>query len=194
MIQTHKKANNKKSLMGLVSSSKHIVRGESAPDFTLKNVDGKKVSLSDFKGQGVVVIFICNHCPYVISKMEEIGQLAKDFSQFAFICINSNNPHVYPEDSFVNMKKIAKKYDYQYYLVDDSQDIAKAYGAVCTPDPFIFDAHHSLVYHGRINDAMNPEDVPSQYDMRNVLSAMLLNDSIDEWFVPSTGCSIKWKT
>ena len=91
------------------------------------------------------------------------------------------------------MKKIAKQKGYKYYLVDETQETAKDYGATCTPDPFVFDKNHKVVYHGRINDAMNPEDVPKKHDMREVLDKILSGKEIKEWFVPSMGCSIKWK-
>ena len=91
------------------------------------------------------------------------------------------------------MKKLAEEKGYKYYLIDDTQEIAISYGATCTPDPFIFDKEHKLVYHGRINNAMEPYDTPTKEDMREVLDQSLKGEKIDEWFVPSMGCSIKWK-
>jgi len=91
------------------------------------------------------------------------------------------------------MQKLAEEKGYKYYLLDETQEVAKAYGAVCTPDPFVFNKEHKLVYHGRINDAMSPDDQPTKHDMREVLDKVLKGDPIDEWFVPSMGCSIKWK-
>ena len=179
----------------LNSNIKGLKKGEKAIDFSLKNVDGKIVSLKDFKGKILVIIFMCNHCPYVKPKMNEIAKIQRDYESkgVAVICINSNDPDYDSEDSFDNMKKIAKQKGYRYYLVDETQEVAKAYGATCTPDPFVFDKSHRVVYHGRINDAMNPEDVPKKHDMMEVLDKVLSGREIKEWFVPSMGCSIKWK-
>jgi len=88
---------------------------------------------------------------------------------------------------------IAKQFGYDYYLLDETQQTAKNYGAVCTPDPFLFDKEHNLVFHGRINNAMNPEDQPSKHDLREAIELVLNNDKLEDWFVPSMGCSIKWK-
>lgn len=181
--------------MALLKSELTLQPGDRAPEFTLKNVDGAMVSLADFEGKAVVVIFMCNHCPYVKPKMEEIAQLQNDYADKGVVVvgINANDAENYPEDSFENMQEFAKTFGYEYYLFDESQEVAKAYGAVCTPDPFVFDKHHKLVYHGRINDAMSPEDTPSRHDLREVLEKMLAGETVEEWFVPSMGCSIKWK-
>lgn len=177
----------------LQSEIKELQKGDAAPDFSLKNVYEDTVSLSDFKGKPIVVIFMCNHCPYVKPKMSEIAAIQNDYKDFAVICINSNDPIEYPEDDFEHMKKIAEKFGYNYYLVDETQDVARAYGAACTPDPFVFDAGHKLVFHGRINDAMNPSDEASESTLRNILDKVREEEEIEEWFVPSMGCSIKWK-
>jgi len=181
--------------MALLKSTQTLQPGDKAPDFSLKNIDGTMVSREEFEGKALVIVFMCNHCPYVKPKMEEIAKIQQDYKDkgVVVIGINSNDAENYPEDSFENMQQFAKKFGYDYYLFDDSQEIAKAYGAVCTPDPFVFDKDHKLVYHGRINDAMSPEDEPSKHDMREVLDAMLAGKDIKEWFVPSMGCSIKWK-
>ena len=179
----------------LKSNIKGLKKGEKAIYFSLKNVDDKVVKLSDFKGKILVIIFMCNHCPYVKPKMDEIASIQRDYGdkEVIVIGINSNDPDYDAEDSFENMKKIAKQKGYKYYLVDETQETAKDYGATCTPDPFVFDKNHKVVYHGRINDAMNPEDVPKKHDMREVLDKLLAGKEIKEWFVPSMGCSIKWK-
>jgi len=180
--------------MALLHSDKQKLQpGDSAPSFSLKNVDGSTVSLSDFNDRVLVVIFMCNHCPYVKPKFDEIASLQKDYPNAVVIGINSNDTANYPEDSFDNMQKLAEEKGYKYYLLDETQEVAKAYGAVCTPDPFVFNKEHKLVYHGRINDAMSPDDQPTKHDMREVLDKVLKGDPIDEWFVPSMGCSIKWK-
>lgn len=181
--------------MALLKSEQKLQPGDKAPAFTLKNVTGSMVRLSDFEGKPVVVIFMCNHCPYVKPKMEEIAAIQNDYADkgVVVIGINSNDAENYPEDSFANMKKFAEDFGYDYYLYDESQDVARAYGAVCTPDPFVFDKDHKLVYHGRINDAMSPGDKVSKRDLREVLDKVLAGESVGDWFVPSMGCSIKWK-
>ena len=179
----------------LKSDARKLKKGDKAPDFSLKNVDGSMVSLSDFEGKIVVVIFMCNHCPYVKPKMDEIAAIQNDYMDngAVVIGINSNDPSNYPEDDFENMKKLAAEKGYKYYLVDETQEVAVAYGATCTPDPFVFDKEHKLVYHGRINDQMGPDDEVTENTMRNVLDKVLAGEEVEEWFVPSQGCSIKWK-
>ena len=175
--------------MVLLKSTQKLQPGDQAPDFSLKNIDNQTVSLSDFKGKPVAIIFICNHCPYVIPKMDEIAELQEVAT---VICINPNGPDYDESESFENMQKIAKEKGYKFYLVDETQEIAKSYGAVCTPDPFVFDKDHKLVYHGRINDAMSPEATPTKHELREVLEKVTKGEPIDNWFIPSQGCSIKW--
>ncbi|MBI2547879.1 thioredoxin family protein [Candidatus Woesearchaeota archaeon] len=179
----------------LKSNQKALQPGTPAPEFSLKNVDGSVVSLEDFRGNPVVVIFMCNHCPYVIPKMDEIAALQRDYAKkgVVIIGINANDPAQYPEDDFIQMQRIAKKKGYLYYLFDETQEVAKAYGAVCTPDPYVFDKNHTLIYHGRINDALTPDAKPTKHDLREVLDAYLTGKLIKEWFKPSMGCSIKWR-
>jgi peroxiredoxin len=180
--------------MSLEKSEEETLQpGDKAPEFELKRTDEEIVSRDDFAGAPMVVIFMCNHCPYVKAKMAEIAKLQQEFDDVHFVLINSNDAKNYPEDSFRNMKVVAQQYEYDNYLFDETQDVAKAYGAVCTPDPFIFDENHELVYHGRINDAMKPGDTPDKRDMKEVLEAIQSGEAIDDWFRPSMGCSIKWK-
>lgn len=179
----------------LKSDMAALSKSASAPAFTLQNIDGTDVSLSDFEGKPVAIIFMCNHCPYVIPKFKEIGELQQEFYSkgIAVLSISSNNADEYPDDSFENMQAIAKKYGFRYYLYDETQDVAKAYGAVCTPDVFVFDKNHRLVFHGRINDAMDPDDIPNVHTLRLVLEGLVNGKEPADWFVPSQGCSIKWK-
>jgi len=179
--------------MTLLRSTIGLKPGDSAPDFELKNVDEKTVKLSDLKGKITVVIFMCNHCPYVKPKMDEIAELQNKYQDVNVVCINSNDPTNYEEDDFAHMQELAKEKGYKYYLFDETQDVARAYGAVCTPDPYIFDKDHKLIYHGRINNAMNPEDTPTKHDMDEVLDKAVKGEKIEEWFRSSQGCSIKWK-
>ena len=180
----------------LKSNIDALPRGGEAPDFSLLNVDESTVSLKDFKGKAAVIIFMCNHCPYVKPKMSEIAAIQEDYAdkEIAMICINSNDPDYDSEDSFDNMKFVASQKGYKYYLFDETQDVARAYGAVCTPDPFVFDKEHRLVFHGRINNAMSPEDKADKHDLREVLDKLVAGEEITGWFEPSMGCSIKWRS
>jgi peroxiredoxin len=176
------------------SDTKKLQPSDSAPEFALKNIDEEVVSSKDYLGTPLVIIFMCNHCPYVIPKMDEIAKIQNDYEGKAIIIgINSNNPEEYEEDSFENMKVIAQEKGYKHYLVDETQEIAKAYGATCTPDPFVFDKNHKLVYHGRINDQMEPNDQVTKNDLREVLDKVLAGENVENWFEPSIGCSIKWR-
>ena len=179
----------------LQSESRKLQKGDAAPEFALKNVDGETYRPKYFAGKIMVIIFMCNHCPYVKAKMDEIKDIQEKYKDkdVVVIGINSNDPINYPEDDFAHMQALAKEKGYAFYLVDETQEIAKAYGATCTPDPFVFDKNHKLVYHGRINDAMSPEDTPTKHELQKALDKLIANEEIEEWFVPSRGCSIKWK-
>jgi thiol-disulfide isomerase/thioredoxin len=177
------------------SAETALKQGDLAPEFTLLNVDGRRYSRTDFSGEILVVVFMCNHCPYVKPKMDEIAAIQDEYrnKDVTVICINANDATNYPEDDFDHMKAIAEEKGYEYYLYDEGQDVALAYGAVCTPDCFVFDKGHRLVYRGRINDAMSPNDTPKQHDIREILDSLISGGSIGEWFRPSMGCSVKWK-
>jgi peroxiredoxin len=179
-----------------LSSPQVLKTGMQAPQFTLKGVDGKTHSLSDYKGKATLVVFMCNHCPFVKARIGEIMELQSKFnpSELQVIGINSNDPN-YEDEGFDNMVKFAKQYNINFpYLIDDSQDVARAYGAVCTPDPFLLDSSGKLVFHGRINDAMEPEAKPTVPVMENNVKAVLSGKIIEKDFDPSIGCSIKWKS
>jgi len=182
-------------MVALKSDMMKLKKGDSAPDFYLMDTQGDMVSLSQFKDKIAVVIFMCNHCPYVKPKMKEIVAIQDDYEKKGVVVmgINSNDPNYDEEDSYENMQKVAKSIGLKYYLFDENQDTARDYGATCTPDPFVFDKDHSLIYHGRINDAMNPNDTPKKHDMREVLDNLLAGKPMEKWFEPSMGCSIKWK-
>lgn len=181
--------------MVLLKSVKRLKPGDKAPHFSLKNVDGKNIQLNQFKDKNLAIIFMCNHCPYVKAKMDEIAAIQRDYEKkgVVVIGINSNDPVNYPDDDVVHMQQLAAVKGYKYYLVDETQEVAKAYGATCTPDPFVFDKNHALVYHGRINNQMEPTDKVTEQTMRMVLDKVLKNEKVTDWFVPSMGCSIKWK-
>jgi|ERR687887_1016705 peroxiredoxin len=177
------------------ASSQVLKIGQKSPDFKLKGVDGKMYSLKDFSSKSLLVVFICNHCPYVKARIGDIINLQSVFksSELQIVGINSNDPN-YQDEGFDNMIKFAREFKLNFpYLIDDSQDIAKAYGAVCTPDPFLFDAERKLVFHGKINDAVEPEIAPKVPVMENNVRKILSGEKIEKDFDPSIGCSIKWK-
>ena len=179
----------------LASEYKILKKGEKAPAFSLPATDGKTYSLSDFKGKkAILIIFMCNHCPYVVPKVKEMKRIAKDFKEkgLAVIGINPNEDENYPDDSFDNMKLYSKKWGLNFpYLRDKSQDVARAFGAVCTPDPFLFDANFTLIYHGRIDDTHGKED--GKHELHEVVNDFLTTGKITRKGMPSMGCSIKWK-
>ena len=182
--------------MVLLESQVTLKTGDVAPDFELLGIDGKHHSLNDYKQfKGLLVIFMCNHCPYVKAKVEAIKEVhAKFKEQIALIGINSNDSIKYPDDSFESMKSISKVKNIEFdYLVDETQEIAKKYGAVCTPDPFLFDSERKLIFHGRIDDAMNPDATATQKVMIENIEKFLNGEKIEKDFDPSIGCSIKWK-
>jgi len=182
--------------MVLLESKITLKTGDSAPDFSLKGIDDEIHSLESYaKNKGLLVIFMCNHCPYVKAKIDAIKQIHEKFSEnIAVVGINSNDSTEYPDDSFENMKKIANENGMKFdYLVDDKQDVAKRYGAVCTPDPFLFDEDRKLIFHGRIDNAMNPDATATENIMQNNLKKFLAGEKIEKDFDPSIGCSIKWK-
>jgi peroxiredoxin len=176
-------------------SSPQILRtGSSAPDFTLKGVDGNMHSLHDYRSKATLIVFICNHCPYVKARIGDIVALQGKFkpSELQVIGINSNDPN-YKDEGFDNMVMFAKDHGLNFpYLMDDSQDVARAYGAVCTPDPFLF-LDGRLAFHGRINDALEPEARPTVPVMENNVRRLLKGERLEKDFDPSIGCSIKWK-
>jgi len=176
-------------------SSQTLQAGEKAPDFSLKAVDGKVCSLKDFDAKALLLVFICNHCPYVHAKLDDIIALQEKFKDsLQVVGINSNDPD-YEGEGFENMIRFAKERNMNFpYLLDETQNVAKAYGAVCTPDPFLLDSSKKLVFHGRINDAMEPDDKFRTPTMAINIRKLLDGEKIEKTFDPSLGCSIKWKT
>ncbi|MBA0908878.1 MAG: thioredoxin family protein [Nitrosarchaeum sp.] len=182
--------------MVLLESQIKLKTGDNAPIFQLLGVDNKKHALNDYNNfQGILIIFMCNHCPYVKSKIETLNELYEKFSnKIAIIGINSNDSKDYPEDSFENMKKMAKENEFKFdYLLDETQEIAKKYGAICTPDSFLFNSKKQLVFHGKIDNAMKPDDVSTEKTMIQNIQKLLIGEKIEKDFDPSIGCSIKWK-
>ena len=182
--------------MVLLESKVSLQTGDMAPDFELLGIDDKQHSLTNYKDyKGLLVIFICNHCPYVKAKIEAMKEIHEKFKdRIALVGINSNDSTEYPDDSFENMKIIAQEKEIKFdYLVDGDQEIAKKYGAVCTPDPFLFDSERRLVFHGKIDNAMKPEDTATEKTMISNIQRFLDGEKIEKDFDPSIGCSIKWK-
>jgi len=182
--------------MVLLESKVSIKTGDNAPDFELVGTDDQKHSLNDYKDyKGLLVIFMCNHCPYVKAKIEAVKEVHEKFKDtIALVGINSNDSIKYPDDSFESMKKIVQEKDLKFdYLVDGDQETAKKYGAVCTPDPFLFDQNRKLIFHGRIDNAMNPDAIATEKTMISNIQKFLNGDKIEKDFEPSIGCSIKWK-
>ena len=182
--------------MVLLESQVKLKTGDTAPDFDLLGIDDKKHALGDYTDyKGYLVIFMCNHCPYVKAKVDALNELyEKCGSDVAMIAINSNDSTDYPEDSFDAMKETAKEKGFKFdYLVDETQEIAKKYGAMCTPDPYLFDGQKQLVFHGRIDNAMKPDDTATEKTMVNNIDKLVAGQKIEKDFDPSIGCSIKWK-
>lgn len=179
------------------TASTQVLRaGDKAPEFNLKGVDGRMHPLKGFNSRVTLVVFICNHCPYVKARISDIVELQSKFkpSELQVIGINSNDPN-YDGEGYDNMVRFAKTYSLNFpYLIDDSQDVARAYGAVCTPDPFLFDTDRRLVFHGKINDALEPETRPKTPVMENNVRKVLRGEMLEKDFDPSIGCSIKWKS
>ena len=181
-------------------NSTMLAIGTTAPEFSLlEPKTGQNVSLNDYqKATGYMVMFISNHCPYVIHLKEHLSQLCKEYKQqgIKFIAINSNNIAKYPDDAPDKMIVDAKKHSYTFpYLLDETQEIAQAYKAACTPDFFLFNSDKKLVYRGQY-DSTRPSsnENPTGKDLKAALDALLEGSSIPEnKQKPSIGCSIKWK-
>ncbi len=170
--------------------------GTPAVDFQLKGVDGKTYTLKNLGDRkAFVVVFSCNHCPYVQAYETRMVQIQQDYLQrgATLVAINSNDETNYPEDSFPNMVKRAKEKGFNFpYLRDETQDIARKYGAICTPHVFAFDQKRVLQYKGRIDDNRNPDEVKTR-DLKNALDAMLSGKTPPVQETRPFGCSIKWK-
>ncbi|MCF8231724.1 MAG: thioredoxin family protein [Bacteroidales bacterium] len=183
-----------------VTKSNMLPIGTKAPEFNLYDtVSGKNKTLSELRSdKGTLIMFICNHCPYVKHVNPELVRLANDYKErgISFIAINSNDVKSHPEDSPDKMKKVARDLGYPFpYLYDETQEVAKAYQAACTPDFYLFDGDMKLVYRGRLDESSPGNNKPLDgKDMRNALDKLLQGETIPEdEQVPSMGCNIKWK-
>jgi len=172
--------------------------GVAAPDFSLPGVDGKTWSLSDCRGEkGLLVMFICNHCPYVKAVRDRIVRDVRELKSLGInsVAIMSNDPTDYEEDSFENMARVAEEFDFPMpYLLDQSQDVAKAYGAVCTPDFFGYNADLQLQYRGRLDQSRKQAAAPDvRRDLFEAMREVAATGHGPAQQIPSMGCSIKWR-
>lgn len=171
-----------------------------APDFSLVDtISGNRLGLRELKGKkGTVILFICNHCPFVIHVNPEIVKLADEYQKkgIAFIAISSNDIINYPQDAPHLMKEVAAREGYTFpYLYDESQEVAKAYDAACTPDFYLFDGNLGLVYRGQLDDSRPGNGIAlTGADLRNAMEALLRNVAVASVQKPSIGCNIKWKS
>ena len=182
-----------------LTESNPLAIGTKAPDFKLFNTrDGLNKSLNDLKGEkGTVIMFICNHCPFVIHVNPELIRIANDYSEkgISFIAISSNNIETHPLDGPEHMKIHANELGYPFpYLYDETQEVATAYDAACTPDFYLFDGDLRSTYHGQLDGSRPGNDVElNGNDLRKAINALLNNASPLENQLPSIGCNIKWK-
>lgn len=172
--------------------------GMPAPDFSLKEpATGKLWVLADFRGKkGLLVVFMCNHCPYVVHLKRALAGFASEYlpKGLGMIGINANDIENYPEDSPENMVRETKKFGYSFpYVFDETQEVAKIYHADCTPDFFLFNAGFRLAYRGRFDETRPGRGQPTGKDLRDAAEALLAGRAIPSDQKPSMGCSIKWK-
>ena len=180
------------------ASTQMLALGAAAPDFSLPDaVTGRAVKLADFAGKPLVVAFICNHCPFVKHVRDGLATFAREYATrgLAFVAINSNDITDHPDDSPVKMKDEARAAGYVFpYLFDESQAVARAYKAACTPDFFVFDKAHRLAYRGQFDGSRPGNDVPvTGEDLRAAADAVLAGKPVPKEQRPSLGCNIKWK-
>ena len=171
--------------------------GTSAPDFSLPSTDGKTVSRTDFADKPTLVMFICNHCPFVKHLNKQLAELCKEYQSkgIAIVGISSNDVSTHPDDSPEKMAEEAKALGYTFpYLYDEAQNVAKAYRAACTPDFFLFDKSHKLVYRGQFDDSRPDNGKPvTGADLKAAMDAVLAGNPVPSEQKASIGCNIKWK-
>lgn len=181
------------------TESNEFLTGTKAPDFKLINtIDDQFYTLAELKGEkATVIMFICNHCPFVIHVNAELIKMANEYKEKGvhFIAISSNDIVKYPQDAPEFMKEVAEKLNYPFpYLFDETQQVAKEYDAACTPDFYVFDADLKSIYHGQLDDSRPGNDKPvNGKDIRKALDNQLENKGVLEIQKPSVGCGIKWK-
>lgn len=185
--------------MAEVPSTFNLKVGVAAPDFQLSDGSGKSHALTDLKGEkGTLVIFCCNHCPFVVMLAQKIGDIARSYKKkgISTVAISANDVEHYPQDAPEKMTAFAKKYAWGFpYLYDATQAVAKAYGAACTPDFFLFDKKGKLFYAGQFDDARPGNGVPvTGQDLKQAMDFLLEEKAPVSDARPSTGCNIKWKS
>ena len=171
--------------------------GDPIPHFRLPSADGLNVDTRMIKDPILVVIFTCNHCPYAKAAWPLLVKLAQEFKEkgVAFVAINPNDDKQYPEDSLEMMKQKVDEWQISFpYLRDETQEVARTYGAVCTPDVFVFNQNRKLYYHGRINDNWQEPQKVTKGELKDAIDALLMSNPPPTDQHPSMGCSIKWKT
>lgn len=177
--------------------SLNLPLGSDAHEFDLPGIDGKNHSLDSYKDEKVLVlVFMCNHCPYVQAVIQRLINLQDKFKDkgVKFVGINSNDSDGYPEDGFEKMSEYAEEWGMNFdYLRDETQAIAKIYKAQCTPDIYVFDGERKLAYHGRIDDNWQHEDQATTQELDDALEALVKGENPSDQQYPSMGCSIKWK-
>jgi len=184
----------------MATTSTMLALGTEAPDFSLPDtVSGDVVSLADYSDKkGLLVMFICNHCPYVKHVRQELARLGSDYSNsgLGIVAISSNDIDAYPADSPEAMKTEAETFGYSFpYLYDETQMVAAAYTAMCTPDFFLFGAENKLAYRGRLDESRPDSSIPvTGNELRAAIDAVLAGDLVSDQQLPSMGCSIKWKS
>lgn len=170
--------------------------GTGLPVFNLPSVDGKNYSSSDFKGRALLVMFICNHCPYVQAVEGRLIRLAREYvgQGLDTVAICSNDAAEYPEDAPAELLKTWRQKNYGFpYLLDADQRVARNFGAVCTPDIYLYDAARRLVYRGRLDDSWKNEKLVRRQELQEAVQAILAGKTVNSEQNPSMGCSIKWK-
>lgn len=181
-----------------LTPSRMLPLGTPAPAFCLPAADGQTVALADLAdARALIVVFMCNHCPYVKHIRAQLAQLGRDVADMnvAMVGINANDPVAYPNDNLAAMKVEAETHGYTFpYLQDETQEVAKAYHAACTPDIYLFDAERNLVYRGQLDASRPGNGVPNDArDLRAALEATLAGEPVNQDQQPSLGCNIKWK-
>ncbi|NBF40258.1 MAG: redoxin domain-containing protein [Spirochaetes bacterium] len=171
--------------------------GTQLPEFLLPDYDGAMHSSADYAGRPLLVVFICNHCPFVKHIIPEFSRQARDYQDkgVAVVAISSNDTEAHPQDDPAHMKRFAAENDFSFpYLFDETQDVARRYQAACTPDFFLFDPGHRLVYRGQFDSSRPSNDVPvTGKDLANAVDRVARGEQVPSDQTPSVGCNIKWK-
>jgi thiol-disulfide isomerase/thioredoxin len=182
-----------------MDSAHEMSEGDAVPSFELAGVDGETYTPGSFADhEALLLVVTCNHCPYAQAKFDLLNELAAEYDDVAVVGVNPNDAEEYPDDSFEAMREFVEegRVAYDAYLRDEAQALTADLGATCTPDPFLFrreDGQFRLAYHGRLDDALNPEDEPTRFHVREAIDAVLAGESVDLEWDPSRGCSVKWQ-